>query len=89
MNRIEKFGKAVLKMQQEMRSRDEALKKVPSNCAQLLKDLKKQMEATTERCDDVERKFEGTVDVGTFEAKMKDKLEAAHFHKVFPASRSP
>lgn len=41
VGKIEKFERAVLKMQQEMRARDEALRRVPSNTAQLLKDLKR------------------------------------------------
>ena len=40
-----------------MKSRDEALKKVPANCSQMLKDLKKRVDANTERGDRVDEKF--------------------------------
>ena len=89
VSKTEKFERAVLKMQHEMRSRDDALRKVPSNCAQLLKDLKRKTEVTAERCGDVERRFEGTVGVEAFESAMRGKLESAAFYKVFPTNRTP
>ena len=35
-----------------MKSRDEALKKVPSNCTQILKDLNKKCDGNAEKIDD-------------------------------------
>ena len=85
----ERFGGAVLRMQHEMRARDDALRKVPSNCAALLKELKRQAEATTARCEDVERRFAGKLDAAIFESEMKGKLPSAVFYRVFPTSRTP
>ena len=40
MGRVDKFTKNVTVMQEDMKKRDEALKKVPSNCAIIMKQLK-------------------------------------------------
>lgn len=38
--RIDSFQRAVLQMKIEMKSRDEALKRVPPNCAKVLKEMR-------------------------------------------------
>ena len=47
------------------------------------------MEATSDRCDEVENKFEGKVDAETFAREMRGKLPSAAFYKVFPTNRTP
>ena len=71
VGKIDRFSKMMITLQQEMKSRDEALKKVPANCSQMLKDLKKRVEANTERGDRVDEKFHEKVDVDTFEEVME------------------
>ena len=44
-------------MQQDMRLRDQALKKVPSNTAQLLKEIKQQADEATKRVDEFDAEF--------------------------------
>ena len=76
VGKIDRFSKMMITLQQEMKSRDEALKKVPANCSAMLKDLKKRVEANTERGDRVDEKFHEKVDVDTFEEVMQQKLDA-------------
>lgn len=46
LDRIDKFTKYVTTMQADMKLRDEAFKKVPSNTSQMLKDLDTKMDET-------------------------------------------
>ena len=46
ISRIDKFAKMVTNMQFDMKQRDEAFKKVPSNTTQILKDLNAKMDET-------------------------------------------
>ena len=46
IGRIDKFSKIVTSMQFDMKQRDEAFKKVPSNTTQILKDLNAKMDET-------------------------------------------
>ena len=70
VGKIDRFSKMMITLQQEMKSRDEALKKVPANCSQMLKDLKRKAEALSERCDRVDEKFNEKVDLEAFEDGM-------------------
>ena len=45
VGRIDKFAKMIISMQQEMRTRDEALKRIPPNAAKQLKDLYNKLES--------------------------------------------
>ena len=45
-----------------MKARDEALKKVPTNTAQILKDLNKKMDQTVAHVDKVDAKFATKID---------------------------
>ena len=53
ISKIDKFSSMMLKLQHEMKSRDEALKKVPPNCTQMLKDLNKKCDSNSERIEEI------------------------------------
>jgi len=89
VGKIDRFAKMMINLQQEMKSRDEALKKVPSNCAQILKELKSEMKVASERCDRVDEKFDDKVDLDAFEEAMDLKLDRQRFERVFPSHRAP
>ena len=89
VGKIDKFSKMMLNLQQEMKSRDEALKKVPPNCTQLLKDLNKKCDGNTERVDDMFESLQDKVDSAEFEEEMSKKLNADRFYLMFPKGRTP
>ena len=49
VGRIDKFAKMIITLQQEMRSRDDALKRIPPNAAKQLKDLYTKIESQNVR----------------------------------------
>lgn len=57
LNRIDKFTKSVTQMKDDMKQRDEALKRVPANTNQILKDLSQKMDKTMSHVDTVDAKF--------------------------------
>ena len=67
LSRIEKFSKTVTVMQGEMKLRDEALKKVPSNTHQILKDLSLKMDETVRHVNKVDEKFKNKMDIDEVE----------------------
>lgn len=89
LDTVDKFRRTVTNLQSDMKLRDDALKKVPSNTAQILKALKKQMEDTIKRCDDVDVSFDRKLDKDDYRRTMKTKLDAEVFLKVFPAHIPP
>ena len=62
VGQISKFTKMVTIMQQEMKQRDDAFRKVPQNTAQILKDLMKKMEETVKHVKSVDSKFAAKAD---------------------------
>ena len=76
-------------MQGEMKVRDEALKKVPTNTSQLLKDLSKKMDTTMKHVDSVDVKFVQKCDTIVVEKLLATKLDSDNFEKVFPKTKQP
>lgn len=89
VDRISKFTKLVTVMQGDMKQRDEALKRVPSNTHQILKDLNKKMDQTTKHVDSIDSKFAGKVDKTELVTLLGDKLDNDIFAKVFPMNKQP
>jgi len=89
LNRIEKFTKFVAVMQGDMKQRDEALKRVPSNTHQILKDLNKKMDKTMLHVDKVDEKFAAKIDTEEVDRLLSAKLDCEVFSKVFPVNKAP
>ena len=89
MGRIEKFTHKVTVLQNEMKLRDEALKRVPSNTHQILKDLNSKMDKTMKHVDGVDAKFAAKIDTSEVEKLMLTKLDNETFAKAFPANKQP
>ena len=89
LGRIEKFTKLVTVLQGEMKLRDEALKRVPSNTHQILKDLNSKMDKTMKHVDTVDSKFVSKIDITEVEKLMGTKLDNETFAKIFPANKQP
>ena len=87
--RIDNFQRAVLQMKIEMKNRDDALKRVPPNCAKILKEMRQEMKEINQRCDEVEGQFTNLVSVSKYEVDMKKKIDVETFKKVFPNVNSP
>lgn len=87
MGRIEKFTHKVTVLQNEMKLRDEALKRVPSNTHQILKDLNSKMDKTMKHVDGVDAKFAAKIDTSEVEKLMLTKLDNETFAKAFPANK--
>ena len=89
LGRIEKFTKLVTVLQGEMKLRDEALKRVPSNTHQILKDLNAKMDKTMKHVDTVDSKFVSKIDTTEVEKLLATKLDNETFAKIFPANKQP
>ena len=72
-----------------MKARDEALKRVPPNCAGVLKEMRQEMKEINQRCDEVEGSFCTLVPKEQFEKDMRKKIDVETFKKVFPDGKSP
>ena len=72
-----------------MKARDEALKRVPPNCAGVLKQMREEMKQLNSRCDDVEGGFSKLVSLEKLQVDMKKKIDVETFRKVFPEGKSP
>ena len=87
LGRIEKFTNKVTVLQSEMKLRDEALKRVPSNTHQILKDLNSKMDKTMKHVDSVDSKFAAKIDSTEVEKLLLTKLDNETFAKIFPANK--
>lgn len=89
LGRIEKFTKLVTVLQGEMKLRDEALKRVPSNTHQILKDLNAKMDKTMKHVDSVDQKFVSKIDAADVDKLLGAKLDCETFTRIFPSNKQP
>ena len=76
---MESFCKLVLKLQNEMKDRDDALKKIPPNVKGMLTDMQGVIDKTKESFKKMQKTFDLKLDVSSFKESSELKLDKKTF----------
>jgi uncharacterized protein Yka (UPF0111/DUF47 family) len=74
-NKLDTFSRTVVRLQGEMKERDEALKKIPPNVQELLKKMKEEVVASNKETKKLTGLLEDKVSNAQLKKLMKKKLD--------------
>lgn len=88
-NKLDTFTRTVVRLQGEMKERDEALKKIPPNVQEMIKKMKEDVLASNKETKKLSDFLSEKVSNAQLKKLMKKKLDIDQYQKTFPKDQAP
>lgn len=88
-NKLDTFSRTVMRMQGEMKERDEALKKIPPNVQEIIIGMKGDVAKSNKEMKKLSDFLDDKVSNNQLKKLMKKKLDVESYQKTFPKDQAP